>query len=297
MQCLRVNYARFWKELFDGGLRQEQRYRSDQLRRDLPPHRQGCVGEQLWGAGVGHWDLQRSCAGPVGLKWTNMLISVYIYQLCIVVYHLLYDFCFFKLYIFTFWYWSMAFRPCSGCFRPAGNIQDLLITVEQRPKKGFEIRESKILGQLAVDVPDSIFWLKLWHDYWKLLFFTEVWSIWVCKPNFAPCVASKKGRCLPQGVYIDGITKRPVDCYKAIHDTIEEATANRTVGSTLMNATSSRAHTVLIIEFKTVTACSTRVSMINLVDLAGSEKVKQTGAEGERMKEGAMINKSLFLGF
>lgn len=33
--------------------------------------------------------------------------------------------------------------------------------------------------------------------------------------------------------------------------------------------------------------------MINLVDLAGSEKVKQTGAEGERMKEGAMINKSL----
>lgn len=119
-------------------------------------------------------------------------------------------------------------------------VQDLLIPVEQRPRKGFEIRESKILG-----------------------------------------------------VYIDGITKRPVDCYKAIHDTIEEATANRTVGSTLMNATSSRAHTVLIIEFKTVTACSTRVSMINLVDLAGSEKVKQTGAEGERMKEGAMINKSL----
>ncbi|CAK9089461.1 unnamed protein product [Durusdinium trenchii] len=119
-------------------------------------------------------------------------------------------------------------------------VQDLLIPVEQRPRKGFEIRESKILG-----------------------------------------------------VYIDGITKRPVESYKAIHDTIEEATTHRTVGSTLMNATSSRAHTVLIIEFKTVTSCSTRVSMINLVDLAGSEKVKQTGAEGERMKEGAMINKSL----
>ncbi|CAK9114835.1 Kinesin-related protein 1 (Kinesin family member 1) (Kinesin-3) [Durusdinium trenchii] len=122
-------------------------------------------------------------------------------------------------------------------------VQDLLIPVEQRPRKGFEIRESKILG-----------------------------------------------------VYIDGITKRPVESYKAIHDTIEEATTHRTVGSTLMNATSSRAHTVLIIEFKTVTSCSTRVSMINLVDLAGSEKVKQTGAEGERMKEGAMINKSLRLG-
>ncbi|CAE7579847.1 kif1 [Symbiodinium natans] len=119
-------------------------------------------------------------------------------------------------------------------------VQDLLIPVLQRPRKGFEIRESKILG-----------------------------------------------------IYIDGITKRPVDSYRAIHDTIEEATTHRTVGSTLMNATSSRAHTVLMVEFKAVSAGSTRVSMINLVDLAGSEKVKQTGAEGERMKEGAMINKSL----
>lgn len=33
--------------------------------------------------------------------------------------------------------------------------------------------------------------------------------------------------------------------------------------------------------------------MINLVDLAGSEKSKQTGAEGQRLKEGCAINKSL----
>merc|ERR1712060_466072 len=38
---------------------------------------------------------------------------------------------------------------------------------------------------------------------------------------------------------------------------------------------------------------STKVSMINLVDLAGSEKAGQTGASGDRLKEGAMINKSL----
>merc|ERR1719326_1563387 len=36
-----------------------------------------------------------------------------------------------------------------------------------------------------------------------------------------------------------------------------------------------------------------KVSMINLVDLAGSEKAGQTGASGDRLKEGAMINKSL----
>ncbi|KAK3699582.1 hypothetical protein QZH41_014293, partial [Actinostola sp. cb2023] len=37
-----------------------------------------------------------------------------------------------------------------------------------------------------------------------------------------------------------------------------------------------------------------RVSKLNLVDLAGSERVSSTGAEGQRLKEGAHINKSLF---
>ena len=34
-------------------------------------------------------------------------------------------------------------------------------------------------------------------------------------------------------------------------------------------------------------------SLINLVDLAGSERADATGATGERLKEGAQINKSL----
>eukprot|EP00930_Biecheleria_cincta_P049334 TRINITY_DN34555_c0_g1_i1.p1 TRINITY_DN34555_c0_g1~~TRINITY_DN34555_c0_g1_i1.p1 ORF type:complete len:824 (-),score=123.62 TRINITY_DN34555_c0_g1_i1:91-2562(-) len=95
------------------------------------------------------------------------------------------------------------------------------------------------------------------------------------------------------GIYIDGVIKRPVDSYPAIEATIEEATNHRTVGSTLMNATSSRAHTVQIIEFKAVRSGAASVSMINLVDLAGSEKAGQTGATGDRLKEGSAINKSL----
>jgi len=35
------------------------------------------------------------------------------------------------------------------------------------------------------------------------------------------------------------------------------------------------------------------VSTLTLVDLAGSERIAKTGAEGQRMKEGAAINKSL----
>ena len=37
------------------------------------------------------------------------------------------------------------------------------------------------------------------------------------------------------------------------------------------------------------------VSHMNLVDLAGSENASQTGATGERLKEGGFINKSLFM--
>merc|ERR1719265_2811065 len=64
-----------------------------------------------------------------------------------------------------------------------------------------------------------------------------------------------------------------------------------------MNATSSRAHTVQIMEFKQILKVGgqdqVKISMINLVDLAGSEKAGQTGASGDRLKEGAAINKSL----
>ena len=72
---------------------------------------------------------------------------------------------------------------------------------------------------------------------------------------------------------------------------------SRSIGSTLMNQTSSRAHTIITIEFKQIMAEEGRktekLSVINLVDLAGSEKSKQTGAEGQRLKEGCAINKSL----
>jgi kinesin family protein 13 len=64
-----------------------------------------------------------------------------------------------------------------------------------------------------------------------------------------------------------------------------------------MNASSSRAHTIKTIEFKQIEADGNRrsekQSVINLVDLAGSEKTGQTGATGDRLKEGCAINRSL----
>ena len=64
-----------------------------------------------------------------------------------------------------------------------------------------------------------------------------------------------------------------------------------------MNQTSSRAHTVITIDFKQIKQEENqkleKLSVINLVDLAGSEKAGQTGASGQRLKEGCAINKSL----
>lgn len=72
---------------------------------------------------------------------------------------------------------------------------------------------------------------------------------------------------------------------------------NRSIGATLMNATSSRAHTLICVEFKQITESggvkTEKFSQINLVDLAGSEKNDQSGATGDRLKEGCAINLSL----
>ena len=80
---------------------------------------------------------------------------------------------------------------------------------------------------------------------------------------------------------------------------MDEGYNNRTIGSTLMNATSSRAHTIVTIEFRQLTMVakkkSEKLSMINLVDLAGSERSGSTGATGDRLKEGCNINKSLLI--
>ena len=77
-------------------------------------------------------------------------------------------------------------------------------------------------------------------------------------------------------IYVQGLSKYPADSYEMISQKMEEGYHNRSIGSTLMNQTSSRAHTIITIEFVQIyTAGGRKVkkdSVINLVDLAGSEK-------------------------
>lgn len=103
-----------------------------------------------------------------------------------------------------------------------------------------------------------------------------------------------------KGIYVEGAADVPVDSYEAIERQLAYGNENRTIGQTNMNATSSRAHTVNRIIFKQLfknreTGKPERelVSNINFIDLAGSERAESTGATGDRLKEGANINKSL----
>ena len=96
------------------------------------------------------------------------------------------------------------------------------------------------------------------------------------------------------GVYVEGLSKYNVASYEQIDKRMEMGTKNRTVGATQMNQNSSRAHTIIRIEFKTKELIDGRIteklSVINLVDLAGSEKLSKTGATGDRFKEAVNIN-------
>ncbi len=118
-------------------------------------------------------------------------------------------------------------------------------------------------------------------------------------PNKRPTSGLKIRESKVLGIFVDGLSKHPVTSYDEISKKMDDGYNNRTIGSTLMNATSSRAHTIVTIEFKQLTMVakkkSEKLSMINLVDLAGSERSGSTGATGDRLKEGCNINKSLLI--
>eukprot|EP00903_Cladosiphon_okamuranus_P009741 g9262.t1 len=99
------------------------------------------------------------------------------------------------------------------------------------------------------------------------------------------------------GVYVKDLTTFVVKSAMEIDHVMQAGKKNRSVGSTMMNQTSSRSHSIFCI----VVECSQsddrgdhiRVGKLNLVDLAGSERQSKTGATGDRLKEANKINLSL----
>ncbi|KAG6845825.1 hypothetical protein H0H87_002513 [Tephrocybe sp. NHM501043] len=101
------------------------------------------------------------------------------------------------------------------------------------------------------------------------------------------------------GPYVEDLSKLVVNSYDEMMTLMDEGNKARTVAATNMNETSSRSHAVftLLLTMKRhdveTNMDTEKVSRISLVDLAGSERANSTGATGQRLKEGANINKSL----
>jgi kinesin family protein C1 len=88
---------------------------------------------------------------------------------------------------------------------------------------------------------------------------------------------------------IDPNDRAAVDAIMAL------ATKRRATGSTDMNATSSRSHSVFTLNITAMHVERNQLvrGTLNLVDLAGSERLDRSNATGQRQKETVAINKSL----
>ncbi|XP_073680996.1 kinesin family member 4 [Garra rufa] len=98
------------------------------------------------------------------------------------------------------------------------------------------------------------------------------------------------------GIKIVGLTEKEVFTAHEMVGCLELGNSARTVGSTAMNAASSRSHAIFTISLeqrRKGDKSDVMVSKLHLVDLAGSERQKKTKAEGDRLKEGISINRGL----
>jgi len=106
--------------------------------------------------------------------------------------------------------------------------------------------------------------------------------------------ANKKG-----SVIVQGLEEIPVRCKDDVYKLLAKGQERRKTAATLMNAQSSRSHTVFSILVH-IKECGPdgeemlKIGKLNLVDLAGSENISKAGNEkGIRTRESVNINQSL----
>ncbi|TMX00233.1 hypothetical protein EJD97_001150 [Solanum chilense] len=98
------------------------------------------------------------------------------------------------------------------------------------------------------------------------------------------------------GIVLNGATEVAISNSAEALQSLSSGIANRAVGETQMNMSSSRSHCLYIFTVHqdlTKDKSRTKFGKLILVDLAGSEKVEKTGAEGKILEEAKTINQSL----
>jgi hypothetical protein len=70
--------------------------------------------------------------------------------------------------------------------------------------------------------------------------------------NQRPSTGLKIRESKALGIFVDGLSKHAVSSFEQISKVMEVGESHRSKGATLMNAESSRAHTIIQIEFKSI---------------------------------------------
>lgn len=93
------------------------------------------------------------------------------------------------------------------------------------------------------------------------------------------------------GVYVKDLSNHVVKSVAEMDKLMTLGYNNRSVGATLMNAESSRSHSIFTINVESIGQALDGsggehiiAGKLNLVDLAGSERQAKTGAAGDRLK-------------
>lgn len=103
-------------------------------------------------------------------------------------------------------------------------------------------------------------------------------------------------------MYVHGVTEVEVKSVKEAIDTYCMGQKRKRTGHTLLNAESSRSHSVFTIRLVQASTDSQgelpknsviMISQLSLVDLAGSERTNRTNNTGQRLREASNINNSL----
>lgn len=105
--------------------------------------------------------------------------------------------------------------------------------------------------------------------------------------------AQKKG-----SVIVGGLEEIIVQSKAEIYDILKRGSAKRQTAATLMNACSSRSHTIFSVTVHIKEGSIEedellKIGKLNLVDLAGSENIGRSGAQDKRAREAGNINQSL----
>ncbi|KAK4784566.1 hypothetical protein SAY86_018934 [Trapa natans] len=103
-----------------------------------------------------------------------------------------------------------------------------------------------------------------------------------------------------RGTVVEKLTEEPLKDWNHFQKLLSVCEAQRQIGETALNETSSRSHQILRLiiessasEFSGKDNSSMLAATVNFVDLAGSERASQSLSAGTRLKEGCHINRSL----